>query len=255
MLFKNRPRKKSPVPLPSTDVQTWTVREWSRQSARGVAESRSGAQVAFDASVCTVDDLRVGEAVTLRLDPTSRRVLEVAPSPPPTRVAHLLSPTIEVVESNLLDVRLDMSAEERAMLEERFFEAYDVPYIHRESGFVSLESDYRTPSYAEKIRAFLATELGRPVEALVRVAASYPFRWRPGDERALLAIYQTLPGFVLHDGMISFFGTDPGCPPYLDTSFEQVGLEVNGTVRRADWRAWSGAFERRANGVFTMREM
>ncbi len=199
-----------------------------------------------------MDDLRIGEHVSITFDAATRRIARVEPDPSSGQATYRLQPEILVVETCLLDYRIDDDATLGA-LEDRLFERSGIAAIWRDAGFVTLKSLMREPDYVAAVRTFLEEESGHPLELLVEVSANYPIEWGESSSSLLEDIYRRLPGYHLKDGIVSFFGAGSDGPPYLDVSVEPTGLDVHGVLRRQEWTAWSTAFARHTADVFVTR--
>lgn len=252
MLFKNRPRKRTTT-APPTSAERWTVAEWSVERGRGRVRSTSGRLADFDANVSLVADLRIGEPVQITFDAAGARVVRLEPDHLPPATSLHPGPLVQVEETPLLDLRLD-EPEVRMDLEDRLFERHDIAMIDRRDGFVLLSSPDERPDQGARVRAFLEETFQRRLETLVRISADYPFDWQRGDGERLMSIFRQLPGYRGEETP-TFFGDQLGVAPWLDASFEPPGLLVSGVLRRAEWEAWSTAFERRAAGAFRYRRM
>ena len=78
------------------------------------------------------------------------------------------------------------------------------------------------------------------LSCLVEVERIYGLDWdRFGEEdwRALTRIYEGQPGaYRLREGPM-WFGDDEDLPPFLRASVEPPGLQVDGVLPEAEWRA------------------
>jgi len=61
------------------------------------------------------------------------------------------------------------------------------------------------------------------------------------DERALLRLYERLPGFDANAELQTWFGALEGQPPWLWASAEPSGLLVAGVLPASCWDEWNAA--------------
>ncbi len=151
--------------------------------------------------------------------------------------------------TNLLDFRFE-SEEERHRIEDLLFDRLGIATLSHHSRTRLLRD------VSEVCRATLEGLVGREIDALVRVDASYYFDWRAVGvlDRAFATIWPALPGlYEIMEGGAIFFGPstvhdddEPAplhgrTPPVLEAWFEPHALMVSGILGENEWNTWHAA--------------
>lgn len=232
----------------------WFIEEWSRERARGTVRSLTNTRLPFDAAAATVSDFFLGEEVRIRTS-AAPRVLLVEPVHTGEAVPQRLEAEVSITPTGYLAVRrADLDADAADSLEDLAFERCgiisltDGPFEFgmpdpRRRGFIVDRPD---------LRPLVATALGRSVDELVRINATYPFDWQRSNTNNLDALFDQqlaprLPGFTPRGPFFAPhdtpFDADTAPIPSLSWSIETVGLLVSGVLPRTDWTRWRAAFE------------
>lgn len=78
--------------------------------------------------------------------------------------------------------------------------------------------------------------------------------FRKSDWARLDELYRSLPGWKDAPDGPCWYGTDENSPPFLCASVEPPGLQVAGTLGRAEWLTWDAAFREGAKALPLIRE-